>query len=419
MEKEKNIYVFADFLSFHNEFLGTVHVSQTKGREFYSFEYDEQWLAKGAMLLDPDLQWYRGRQYISDNKQVFGFLSDSAPDRWGRRLMNRREELRAKKGGEKPVKLMESDYLLGVFDESRMGGLRFKTDPDGEYVSNDADFATPPWTSLRELEQAATEFEKNETSDNDFWLKQLLAPGSSLGGARPKASVLAPDGSMWIAKFPSKHDEFDSGAWEMVVHELALLCGINVPEARAEVFSSLGTTFLVKRFDRAGKERIHFSSAMTMLGKSDGADATDGSSYLEIVSFLKANGANPKQDLIQLWKRIVFGMAVSNTDDHFRNHGVLLTNNGWILSPMYDVNPDVFGEFLSLNVDSDNSAIDLNLAIEASKYYGITKADAASLADEIVRKVDNNWRALAGEYGISHSEAERMSPAFSRLNHNG
>ena len=417
MEKEKNIYVFADFLSFHNEFLGTVHVSQTKGREFYSFEYDEQWLAKDAMLLDPDLQWYRGRQYISDNKQVFGFLSDSAPDRWGRRLMNRREELRAKKGGEKPVKLMESDYLLGVFDESRMGGLRFKTDPDGEYVSNDTDFATPPWTSLRELEQAATEFEKNETSDNDFWLKQLLAPGSSLGGARPKASVLAPDGSMWIAKFPSKHDEFDSGAWEMVVHELALLCGINVPEARAEVFSSLGTTFLVKRFDRAGKERIHFSSAMTMLGKSDGADATDGSSYLEIVSFLKANGANPKQDLIQLWKRIVFGMAVSNTDDHFRNHGVLLTNNGWILSPMYDVNPDVFGEFLSLNVDSDNSAIDLNLAIEASKYYGITKADAASLADEIVRKVDNNWRALAGKYGISHSEAERMSPAFSRLNH--
>ncbi|MCR4785554.1 MAG: type II toxin-antitoxin system HipA family toxin [Lachnospiraceae bacterium] len=417
MEKEKNIYVFADFLSFHNEFLGTVHVSQTKGREFYSFEYDEQWLAKDAMLLDPDLQWYRGRQYISDNKQVFGFLSDSAPDRWGRRLMNRREELRAKKEGEKPVKLMESDYLLGVFDESRMGGLRFKADPDGEYVSNDADFATPPWTSLRELEQAATEFEKNETSDNDFWLKQLLAPGSSLGGARPKASVIAPDGSMWIAKFPSKHDEFDSGAWEMVVHELALLCGINVPEARAEVFSSLGTTFLVKRFDRAGKERIHFSSAMTMLGKSDGADATDGSSYLEIVSFLKANGANPKQDLIQLWKRIVFGMAVSNTDDHFRNHGVLLTNNGWILSPMYDVNPDVFGEFLSLNVDSDNSAIDLNLAIEASKYYGITKADAASLADEIVRKVDNNWRALAGKYGISHSEAERMSPAFSRLNH--
>lgn len=416
MDKEKNIYVFADFLSYHNELIGTVHVSQTKGKEFYSFEYDDKWLAKQAMLLDPDLQWYRGRQYIGDDKQIFGLLSDSSPDRWGRRLMNRREEIRAKNNGEKPVKLLESDYLLGVFDESRMGGLRFKADPDGEYLSNDITFATPPWTSLRELEQAATEFEKNDSFDNDLWLKQLLAPGSSLGGARPKASVIAPDGSMWIAKFPSKHDEFDSGAWEMVVHELALLCGINVPEAKAEVFSPLGTTFLVKRFDRAGKARIHFSSAMTMLGKIDGADATDGSSYLEIVSFLKANGANPKQDIIQLWKRIVFGMAVSNTDDHFRNHGFLLTDNGWILSPMYDVNPDVFGEYLSLNVDSNNSAIDMNLAIEASKYYEITKEDAVILANEIIRTVDDNWRTLAKKYGISRGEAERMSPAFSRRN---
>ena len=415
MDSEKKIYVFADFLSFHNELLGIVHVTRTKGREFYSFEYDEKWLAKESMLLDPDLQWYRGRQYIADDKQIFGMLSDSSPDRWGRRLMNRREEIRAKNNGEKPVKLLESDYLLGVFDESRMGGLRFKTELEGEYLSNDSAFAIPPWTSLRELEQAAIKFEKDDFSDDDKWLRQLLAPGSSLGGARPKASVLAPDGSMWIAKFPSKHDDFDSGAWEMVVHELAVMCGISVPEAKAEEFSTLGTTFLVKRFDRTDKGRIHFSSAMTMLGKSDGADATDGSSYLEMVSFLKANGAKPKDDIIQLWKRIVFGMAVSNTDDHFRNHGFLLTESGWVLSPMYDVNPDIFGEYLSLNVDTDNSKIDLNLAIEASKYYGIMKKDAVILADEIIHTVDDNWRALAGRYGISRSETERMSPAFSRL----
>lgn len=415
MDSEKKIYVFADFLSFHNELLGTVHVTRTKGREFYSFEYDEKWLAKESMLLDPDLQWYRGRQYITDDKQIFGMLSDSSPDRWGRRLMNRREEIRAKNNGDKPVKLLESDYLLGVFDESRMGGLRFKTELEGEYLSNDSAFATPPWTSLRELEQAAIKFEKDDFSDDDKWLRQLLAPGSSLGGARPKASVLAPDGSMWIAKFPSKHDDFDSGAWEMVVHELAVMCGISVPEAKAEKFSTLGTTFLVKRFDRTDKGRIHFSSAMTMLGKSDGADATDGSSYLEMVSFLKANGAKPKEDIIQLWKRIVFGMAVSNTDDHFRNHGFLLTESGWVLSPMYDVNPDIFGEYLSLNVDTDNSKIDLNLAIEASKYYGIMKKDAVILADEIIHTVDDNWRALAGRYGISRGETERMSPAFSRL----
>lgn len=415
MDSEKKIYVFADFLSFHNELLGTVHVTRTKGREFYSFEYDEKWLAKESMLLDPDLQWYRGRQYIVDDKQIFGMLSDSSPDRWGRRLMNRREEIRAKNNGEKPVKLLESDYLLGVFDESRMGGLRFKTELEGEYLSNDSTFATPPWTSLRELEQAAIKFEKDDFSDDDKWLRQLLAPGSSLGGARPKASVLAPDGSMWIAKFPSKHDDVDSGAWEMVVHELAVMCGISVPEAKAEKFSTLGTTFLVKRFDRTDKGRIHFSSAMTMLGKSDGADATDGSSYLEMVSFLKANGAKPKDDIIQLWKRIVFGMAVSNTDDHFRNHGFLLTESGWVLSPMYDVNPDIFGEYLSLNVDTDNSKIDLNLAIEASKYYGIMKKDAVILADEIIHTVDDNWRALAGRYGIRRSETERMSLAFSRL----
>ena len=415
MDSEKKIYVFADFLSFHNELLGTVHVTRTKGREFYSFEYDEKWLAKESMLLDPDLQWYRGRQYIADDKQIFGMLSDSSPDRWGRRLMNRREEIRAKNNGEKPVKLLESDYLLGVFDESRMGGLRFKTELEGEYLSNDSAFATPPWTSLRELEQAAIKFEKDDFSDDDKWLRQLLAPGSSLGGARPKASVLAPDGSMWIAKFPSKHDDFDSGAWEMVVHELAVMCGISVPEAKAEEFSTLGTTFLVKRFDRTDKGRIHFSSAMTMLGKSDGADATDGSSYLEMVSFLKANGAKPKDDIIQLWKRIVFGMAVSNTDDHFRNHGFLLTESGWVLSPMYDVNPDIFGEYLSLNVDTDNSMIDLNLAIEASKYYGIMKKDAVIWADEIIHTVNDNWRALAGRYGISRSETERMSLAFSRL----
>ena len=242
--------------------------------------------------------------------------------------MNRREELRAKAAGEKPRKLSESDYLLGVYDEARMGGLRFKTDLDGDFLSFDKEYATPPWTSLRELEQASIAFEGDDTGSNEKWLRQLLTPGSSLGGARPKASVMAPDGSLWIAKFPSRHDDFNSGAWEMVVHDLAAMCGLNVPKAEAVKFSKLGTTFLVKRFDRDGEKRIHFSSAMTMLGKMDGANASDGSSYLEIVSFLKANGAKPQRDLQELWKRIVFSMAVSNTDDHFRNHGFILSDTG-------------------------------------------------------------------------------------------
>lgn len=259
-------------------------------------------------------------------------------------------------------------------------------------------------------------FENDDTGLEEKWLKQLIAPGSSLGGARPKASVMAPDGSLWIAKFPSKHDDFNSGAWEMVAHDLAMKCGLNVPEAKVEKFSKLGTTFLVKRFDRVGAQRIHFSSAMTMLGKKDGANATDGSSYLEIVSFLKADGAKPKRDLEELWKRIVFSMAVSNTDDHFRNHGFILSDEGWELSPLYDVNPDIYGEYLSLNVDADNSSIDFELAVQAAPYYGIGKKYAVQEVDKIKNTVRESWKELAKKYGISRGEIERMSPAFRECN---
>ena len=414
MENEKEIYVFADFLTFRNELIGKIYVSKVRGKEFYSFEYDRKWLENDPMLIDPDLQWFKGRQFLSGEKTIFGVFADSCPDRWGRKLMNHREEIRVKREKSKPVKLLESDYLLGVFDESRMGGLRFKSSMDGEFESSDKDFATPPWTSLRELEQASIEYEKDEDSYNEKWLKQLLAPGSSLGGARPKASVIAPDGTLWIAKFPSKHDDIDSGAWEMVVHELACACGLNVPEAKTEKFSKLGTTFLVKRFDRDGDRRIHFSSAMTMLGKVDGADADEGNSYLEIVSFLKANGACPGKDTAELWKRIVFSMAVSNTDDHFRNHGFLLMNEGWRLSPLYDVNPDIYGEYLSLNVDSDHSQIDFDLAVDAAIYYGIKKEQAGEIVTGMQKVIKDNWRQLARKYKISRAEIERMSVAFCR-----
>jgi len=412
MEKEKRIYVFADFLEFDKELVGTIYVSQTRGKEFYSFEYEEKWLENQSMLLDPDLHFYRGRQYVTDDKNIFGAFADSCPDRWGQRLMKRREEIRAKNVGEKPKKLLDSDYLLGVYDGARMGGLRFKIDLEGEFLSNDQDFATPPWTSLRELEQASIAFENDSDNLNEKWLKQLLAPGSSLGGARPKASVMAQDGSLWIAKFPSKQDDFNSGAWEMVMHDLAVLYGLNVPEAKVEKFSKLGTTFLVKRFDRKGSKRIHFSSAMTMLCKKDGANMTDGSSYLEIVSFLKANGMSPQKDLEELWKRIVFSMAVSNTDDHFRNHGFILSEGGWGLSPLYDVNPDIYGEYLSLNVDSDNADIDFELAIEAAKYYGIEKKEAVRQVDLVKGIVRNNWQVLAKKYGIGRGEIDRMKVAF-------
>ena len=412
MNDEKIIYVYADFLPYHNELIGKLYASGTKGREFYSFEYDAKWLSHEGTFLDPDLQLYKGRQYVNDNKNIFGLFADSCPDRWGRLLMKRREAIRAKKADEKPKKLVESDFLLGVYDQARMGGLRFKTEIDGDFLSNDKEFATPPWTSLRKLEQATAAFENGDSVLEEKWLKQLIAPGSSLGGARPKASVMAPDGSLWIAKFPSKNDEQNTGAWEMVVHDLAVMCGLDVPEAKLEKFSKLGSTYLVKRFDREGEQRIHFSSAMTMLGKKDGAGAVDGSSYLEIASFLKANGATPQKDLLELWKRIVFSMAVSNTDDHFRNHGFILSQEGWILSPLYDVNPDIYGDNLSLNVNADDSRIDFDLAIESALYYGVTEVQATQIVDEIKQVVCNNWRNIAKKYGISRGEIERMEPAF-------
>ena len=307
---------------------------------------------------------------------------------------------------------MNSDFLLGVYDETRMGAIRFKLDSKGPFLSADDKTPTPPWTSLRTLEEAARQFENDESGLEQKWVKQLIKPGSSLGGARPKATVVDADGNLWIAKFPSKHDEFNVGAWEKVVHDLAKMCGLNVPESKLTSFSKYGSTFLVKRFDRDGDRRIHFASAMTMLGKQDGASAADGTSYLDIVSFIKSNGAQPKADLTELWKRIVFSMAVSNTDDHLRNHGFILTKNGWCLSPMYDVNPIPEGDELSLCINEDDPTISIELAIETAPYFDLSKKAAETMAKEIVLTIRGNWEKLAEKYGFSRSAMERMRPAF-------
>ena len=297
---------------------------------------------------------------------------------------------------------------MGVYDETRMGGIRFKLDKDGEFLSNDKETATPPWATLRTLEEASRQFENDESALNEKWLNQLLRPGSSLGGARPKATVVDTEGQLWIAKFPSKNDTNNTGAWEKVVHDLARMCGLNVPESKLETFSKLGSTFLVKRFDRDGDKRIHFASAMTLLGKTDGASAEDGSSYLDLVSIIKSNGANPNADLIELWKRIVFNMAVSNTDDHLRNHAFILKKSGWALSPLYDVNPVPYGDELSLNVNEDDNRISIPLAIETAHRFGIKEKDAIIYAKEITEIVKNNWGKLATKYGISRGKIEDM-----------
>ena len=414
VSKEKTIFVYDDFSMQNPALMGILYVNSLKGGESYSFEYDKEWLKKTSLkiTLDPELMPYSGRQYPF-GKAIFGLFSDSSPDRWGRVLMNKRERILAEKEGRKPAKLYDSDYLLGVYDEMRLGGIRFKTETNGAFLSDDKETAAPPWTSLRTLEEASRNFENDDTALSEKWLNQLIRPGSSLGGARPKATVIDPKEQLWIAKFPSKNDENDTGAWEMVTHDLAKLCGLHVPEAKLEKFSNLGSTYLVKRFDRSLNKRIHFASAMTLLGKTDGASAADGTSYLDIADFMKSYGAQPKQDLVELWKRIVFNMAVSNTDDHLRNHAFIFAENGWRLSPLYDVNPIPYGDELSLNVDEEDNSINIDLVIQTAVRFGISETDATTYAKDILTIVKENWEKRATALGLSRRLIEEMRPAFS------
>lgn len=413
---QKTVYVYDDFSFTVPVLLGRLFINLIKGSENYSFEYEKAWLEATQMQvnIDPELMLFAGRQF-PNKENIFGVFSDASPDRWGRMLMNKRERILADREGRKPRKLYSSDFLLGVFDETRMGGLRFKEELDGDFVSHDKENSVPPWAYLRSLEEASRNFEKEDSSFSEKWLAQLLKPGSSLGGARPKATVSDSDGNLWIAKFPSKHDENDTGAWEMVAHELAKMCELNVPIAKLEKFSKSGSTYLVKRFDRNGRKRVHFASAMTLLGMKDGASAADGVGYLDIASFIKGHGANPKEDLLELWKRIVFNMVISNTDDHLRNHAFILTKKGWKLSPLYDVNPVPYGDELSLNVDENYNNISLELAISIAPKFGISFSAAKFYSDNIVKIVNENWVYLAKKYGLSRNNIEAMRPAFYQI----
>ncbi|MEK7692307.1 MAG: HipA domain-containing protein, partial [Bdellovibrionota bacterium] len=348
--------------------MGILHAKPGRGEEIFSFEYDPAWLqGKHARRLDPDLGLYNGQQYPPDTRNNFGIFLDSSPDRWGRVLMNRREAQEAREQ-KRPLKtLYNSDYLLGVYDGHRMGALRFRLDPQGPFLDNHQMQAAPPWASLRELENATLQLEKEGAEDDpkySKWLKLLIAPGGSLGGARPKASVVDEDGHLWIAKFPSARDEVNIGAWEDVVHKLAHRAGVIVAEGDARCLCHHQHTFLTRRFDRTEKgERLHFASAMTLLNHVDGDAAVTEASYLELVEFLAKEGAAATSDLEQLWRRIVFFICVSNTDDHLRNHGFILRSKGWALAPAYDMNPVATGDGLHLNISESDNAQDLDLAL--------------------------------------------------------
>ncbi len=413
----REIFVYADWIGLPEQMLmGSLRTELTKGEEIFSFEYSNTWLESGfAQDLDPDLKLYSGPQYLGDEKPNFGLFLDSSPDRWGRMLMKRREAIKERKEGEKPRKLFESDFLLGVNDETRMGGLRFKLEKNDIFLENDEEIKAPPFTSIRELEQASLRIEDDDFFKDDDakkWLKLMITPGSSLGGARPKASVRNTDGSLWIAKFPSKNDDKDSGIWELLVNIIASNIGINVAEATASIYSQKQHTYLTKRFDRSEQDkRIHFASAMTLLGYKDGYNHKEGGSYLEIVELVERYGAKPNKDLIELWKRIVFSVGVSNTDDHLRNHGFLLTEKGWILSPAYDINPNEDGTGLSLNISEDDNSLEYDLCLEVAEYFRWKIKDAEKYVKEAKDEI-SKWRKIAKELGIPNREVSYMETAF-------
>jgi serine/threonine-protein kinase HipA len=417
MNDAKEIVVYADWEGFETpQFVGTLRSSYARGKEIFSFEYNAQWIQSDfAQEIDPDLGHYAGHQYLRDEKSNFGVFLDSSPDRWGRVLMDRRESILARMENRPRRNLNESDYLMGVYDEHRMGALRFKETADGVFMNDNRNFATPPWTSIRELEQASYQLE-NDLIENDAeqlkWLYMLLAPGSSLGGARPKAGVMDTNGSLWIAKFPSKGDMYDVGAWEMVTNELAQKAGLNVAQAMAQPFQGKYHTFLTKRFDRTALgKRIHFASAMTLLGYTDGINFQDGASYLEIAEFIIQKSANASRDLEELFKRIVFSICVSNTDDHLRNHGFLLTKAGWILSPAYDMNPNPKGTGLKLNISAHDNSLNLDLAAEVAPFFRLTNDTATKIIKD-TGNVVSQWKQVAAKYKISREEQDRMNTAF-------
>lgn len=415
--KYKKIYVYADWVEINNPILmGNLFVDILRGKEIFSFEYSDEWLKTNHLYkLDPDLGFYSGKQYLRDDKPNFGLFLDSSPDRWGRVLMRRRESILAKIEDRLVRTLYESDFLLGVYDLHRMGALRFKLEPNGVFLDNNENYSAPPWTSIRELEHASLELEKNLEQDNPDllkWINLLMAPGSSLGGARPKASVKDLSDALWIAKFPSKEDFIDTGAWEIVANELAHKSGINTTEVLVKKFNSKHHTFLTKRFDRISNEgRLHFSSAMTLLGYNDGAHADDGVSYLELVEFIIQNGANVNEDLEELFKRIVFSVAISNTDDHLRNHGFILTKSGWTLSPAYDLNPNQYGVGLKLNISENDNSLDFNLALSVAPYFRLSEKRASELIEQ-TKKAVSGWRDIATKYKIPKSEQDMMRTAF-------
>ena len=377
------------------------------------FHYDRGWLADGrAFAVDPDLSLDDAAFFPKPEFGNFGIFLDSSPDRWGQTLMKRREALQAKDESRTPRTLYAWDFLVGVQDFTRQGALRFRLEGTDEYLGNEK-MAAPPVTTLRELEAVAFELSNRRIDNLDAlrkWLAVLVAPGASLGGARPKANFTEADGTLWIAKFPARDDDRDIGAWEHVVHTLAQQAQVDVPPAKLVRLNNDFHTFCVQRFDRVGGGRRFYASAMTLLRK----EQSEGTSYLELAHFIRAQGdaEHAGTDLAQLFRRVAFNVAIGNRDDHLRNHGFVLGKTGWRLAPAFDVNPNIDKADHVLNIDDGDNRPSLSTVLASAEFYGLTRTRALEIVEEVAAAVDD-WRHAARRAGIASADVALTEAAFS------
>ena len=376
------------------------------------FHYNRDWLKNPrAFAVDPDLSLDEHPFFPKPELGNFGIFMDSSPDRWGQTLMKRREALQAKDENRTPRTLYGWDFLFGVQDLTRQGGLRFRIAGTEAFLDNDK-LAAPPIATLRELEAVAYQLSNRRIDDLDAlrkWLAVLVAPGASLGGARPKANFTESDGTLWIGKFPARDDERDVGAWEYVVYLLSRQAGIDVPEAKLVRLNNDFHTFCTQRFDRVNSKRRFYASAMTVLKK----DQSEGSSYLELAHFLRSqgDGINTATDLAQLFRRVAFNVAVGNRDDHLRNHGFVLESSGWRLAPAFDVNPNIDKSDHVLNIDDIDNRPDLQTVLHTAAFYGLSADKAQQILGDVLTAVDQ-WPAVAQRVGISRADIELTASAF-------
>lgn len=412
----ERLLVFADFDWLDKpELVGELCYEKLRGSESYAFRFDDNWLKFHAGIkLSEDINNYPGLQYTQPGNDIFGCFSDALPDRWGRTLLKRREQIQASEEKRAVRNLSSFDYLMGIDDFSRMGGFRLKRELDGDFINVSPSLKIPPLTELRQLVLASQEVEKSEENDvlpEKKWIAQLIQPGTSLGGARPKAGVLDDSGNLCIAKFPSRKDDYDTGLWEHFSHLLARKAGIYA--AQTKVLGGLGKyhTLLSKRFDRTDEgKRIHFASSMSLIGLRDGDNAQGGYGYLNIVDFILQSCCDVEKNLQELYRRVAFNICIGNSDDHFRNHGFLLTPRGWTLSPAYDMNPTL-NEYQSLLINEYSNKADIRTLLESCESYMIKKEVAKNIIRQVQAAVAG-WENLAVLLQIPAREVTMFKDRF-------